>query len=97
MDAADDLRGENAELRRRLEIAEGEIAVLRTEALARRAEVRSLVEALPAAASRRQLLTSMLNDARHHPDKGGVARRAVRKLGRAPRKALRLARARMHP
>ncbi len=83
------------ELRRRLELAEREIEVLRREALERRAEVRALAEALPAAMSRHALVMGMLRDVRHHPDKGGVARRAARKLGRAPRKALRLVRDRV--
>ena len=89
------LQAENAELRRRVELAEGEIAELRRDALARRAEVRSLAEAFPAAMSRHALVTGMLRDARHHPDKKGVAARAFRKLGRAPRKAVRLVRERL--
>ena len=89
------LQAENAELRRRVELAEHEIAQLRTDALARRAEVRSLAEAFPAAMSRHALLTGMLRDVRHHPDKKGAFGRAVRKLGRAPRKAARLVRERL--
>lgn len=84
------LRAENAELRRRVDLAEASIATLRDEALQRRTEVRALAEALPTAMSRHALVMGMLRDVRHHPDKAGVARRAVRKLGRAPRKALRL-------
>ncbi len=87
-----DLRAENAELRRRIAEVEQEIGVLRSEALARRAEVRAMAEALPAALSRHALVMGMLRDVRHHPDKSGVARRAFRKLGRAPRKAVRLTR-----
>ena len=86
----DALRAENAELRRRVELAEHEIQRLRTEALQRRAEVRSLAEAFPAAMSRHALVTGMLRDVRHHPDKVGAFRRGVRKLGRAPRKVARL-------
>ena len=89
------LRSENAELRRRVELAEAELTRLRTEALERRAEVRSLAEAFPNAMSRHALVTGMLRDVRHHPDKKGVAARAVRKLGRAPRKAARLLRERL--
>lgn len=89
---ADRLAAENAELRRRVEIAESQITVLRADALQRRSEIRSLAEAFPAAMSRHALITAMLRDVRHHPDKGGVTKRAVRKLGRAPRKALRLVR-----
>lgn len=89
------LRAENEELRRRVELAEAELAHLRTEALERRAEVRSLAEAFPVAMSRHALVTGMLHDVRHHPDKKGVVIRAVRKLGRAPRKAVRLVRERL--
>jgi hypothetical protein len=85
------LRAENRELRRRVAEAESAIATLRAEALERRAEVRSLAEALPTAMSRHALVTGMLRDVRHHPDKKGVVLRAFRKLGRAPRKALRIA------
>ena len=88
----DPLEAENAELRRRVERAEEQIEVLRAEALARRAEVRSLAEALPAALSRHALVTGMLRDVRHHPDKRGVAQRGLRKLGRAPRKVVRILR-----
>ncbi len=88
----DPREAENAELRRRVERAEEQIEVLRAEALVRRAEVRSLAEALPAALSRHALVTKMLRDVRHHPDKRGVVQRGVRKLGRAPRKAVRLLR-----
>jgi chromosome segregation ATPase len=86
----DRLSAENAELRRRVDAAEQQIATLRDEALARRAEVRAMAEALPTAMSRHALVTGMLRDVRHHPDKAGVLGRAVRKLGRAPRKAARL-------
>ena len=84
------LRAENTELRRRVELAEREIATLRAEALERRREVRALAEALPTAMSRHALVTGMLRDVRHHPDKKGVLARAVAKLGRAPRKAVRV-------
>ncbi len=86
----DRLSAENAELRRRVDTAEQLIATLRDEALARRAEVRAMAEALPTAMSRHALVTGMLRDVRHHPDKAGVFGRAIRKLGRAPRKAVRL-------
>ncbi len=89
------LQAENAELRRRVEQAEREIAVLRDEAVQRRAEVRSLAEAFPAAMSRHALVMGMLHDVRHHPDKRGVLSRGVRKLGRAPRKAVRIVRERL--
>jgi chromosome segregation ATPase len=101
-DATDDLdelgrvRAENDELRRRIAEVDEEIEVLRAEALERRAAVRELAESLPTAISRRTLLRQMAGDLRHHPDKAGVVRRALAKLARAPRKLVRLGRARLH-
>jgi len=89
-----DLERENAELRRRLAVAEGTLGEMQAEALARRAEVRALAESLPTAMSRHALLRSMAHDALHHPDKAGVVKRAIAKAGRAPRKAVRLLRER---
>jgi hypothetical protein len=89
-DDVERLTAENAELRRRVEAAEAAIATLRTEALQRRADVRALTEALPKAMSRRTVARALVRDAGSHPDKTGVATRAVRKLGRAPRKAVRI-------
>jgi chromosome segregation ATPase len=89
------LQAENDELRRRIDLAQQQIDGLRAEALQRRAEVRSLAEALPTAISRHALVMGMLHDVRHHPDKAGVLGRAIRKLGRAPRKAVRLAKQRL--
>lgn len=83
------LRTENDDLRTRIGLAEEALATLREEAMRRRAEVRSLVEDLPAAMSRRTMVTAMLRDVRHHPDKSGVVRRALAKVGRAPRKIAR--------
>jgi hypothetical protein len=89
-----DLERDNAELRRRLTVAESALADMRAETLERRAEVRALAESLPTAMSRHALLRSMARDARYHPDKAGVAKRAIAKAGRAPRKAVRLVRER---
>jgi hypothetical protein len=94
MPTEDELLAENTELRARLAEARAEIDVLRAEALERRAELRVLAERLPVAMSRRVLLRSMVSEAFHHPDKRGVAVRGVRKLGRAPKKAVRIARGR---
>ena len=88
------LRTENAELRRRVDVADSAIEELRHAALARRTEVRRMAEALPAEVSRHALIRSALTDVRRHPDKRGVALRAIRKLGRAPGKMLRIARRR---
>lgn len=82
------LQRENAELRARVEAAEAAIAELRAEALQRRQDVRDLVADLPAAMSRKTLLTQVARDAVRHPDKKGVAVRAVNKARRALRKAL---------
>jgi hypothetical protein len=86
------LRAENAELRRRVGEVDAAIDILREEALERRAAVRELAEALPTAMSRHALLTQMVHDVRHHPDKPGIIRRGLAKLGRAPAKVARLAR-----
>lgn len=86
------LRDENEELRRRVDAANALIQQLRFEAIARRSEVRALAEAFPAAMSRHALVRQMTSDVVHHPDKVGVLRRAIAKLGRAPRKLLRMVR-----
>ncbi len=82
----DRLRAENAELRRRLDVVDAELVGLRDDALARRTEVRQLAESLPTAVSRRALVVQMTKDAVAHPDKAGLATRAVRKVARAPRR-----------
>jgi hypothetical protein len=84
-----ELRAENDELTRRLELVDAELRQLRDETLARRAEVRALAEALPLAVSRRTLLGQMVRDVMGHPDKGRMTGRAVRKVGRAPGKLVR--------
>ena len=86
----DQLRSENAELHRRIEVVRAEIDELRAESLKRRDEVRRLVADLPTVVSRRTVVREMLCEGANHPDKPGVLGRALRKLGRAPRKALRL-------
>ena len=84
------LRSENAELRRRIDEVRAEIDELRAESLQRRAEVRALVADLPTVVSRRTVVRQMFREGASHPDKSGVLGRALRKLGRAPRKALRM-------
>jgi hypothetical protein len=76
------LRTENADLRHRVIAAEVAIDELRTEALARRQEVRALVADLPVAMSRKTLLRQVASDALHHPDKKGVVVRIVNKIRR---------------
>jgi FtsZ-binding cell division protein ZapB len=88
-DEVERLRAENEQLRHRVDEAERALSALKTEALARRAEVRAFAEELPAAMSRRAVVSGLLRDLVHHPDKPGVIRRAVAKLGRAPRKLAR--------
>jgi chromosome segregation ATPase len=84
------LRAENDLLRTRVDEAERALSALKSEALARRTEVRALAEELPAAMSRRAVVSGLLRDLVHHPDKPGVIRRGLAKLGRAPRKLARM-------
>ena len=85
----DELEAENAELRRRIDLVDCELDDLRAESFQRRQEVRTLAESLPAAESRKVLVTQMVNDLRHHPDKKRMAGRAWQKLLRGPRKLAR--------
>ena len=85
----DRLRTENADLLQRVTAAETAIAELRTDALARRQEVRALVAELPVAMSRKTLLRQVAKDAISHPDKKGVAVRIVDKARRTVRNAVR--------
>ena len=89
-DELDHLRSENAELHRRLETTRGEIDELRADALQRRDEVRQLVADLPTVISRRAVVREMVREGVNHPDKPGVFGRGLRKIGRGPRKAIRL-------
>ncbi len=61
----------------------------------RRAELRAVLDDLPAALSRRALVTAAITDARAAPDKGAIVARGVRKLGRIPGAAWRRVRARI--
>lgn len=90
-----DVERDNVELRRRLAVAEAALAEMRIETLHRRAEVRDLAESLPSVVSRQTMLRSIAHDLRYHPDRSGIAKRAVAKAGRAPRKAIRLVRERL--
>jgi uncharacterized small protein (DUF1192 family) len=86
----DHLRSENVELRRRIEVVQAEIDELRAESLQRRDEVRQLVADLPTVVSRRTVVREMLREGANHPDKSGVFGRGLRKIGRGPRKVVRL-------
>lgn len=55
----------------------------------RRAELRRLAAAVPAALSRRALVAGLVDDLRHAPNRGEIARRGARKLLRAPAALLR--------
>ena len=50
----------------------------------RRAELRAVLDDLPAALSRRALVTAVITDAREAPDKGAIVARGLRKLARIP-------------
>ncbi|HEY4331813.1 MAG TPA: hypothetical protein VGM78_04565 [Ilumatobacteraceae bacterium] len=88
-DEIDALRAENADLRQRVAAAEDAIVEMRADALARRQQVRDLVADLPVTMSRKTLLRQVWRDAVTHPDKRGVVVRAVNKLRRGVRKAIR--------
>ena len=64
---------------------EERLAELAAASDARRAELRAVLDDLPAALSRRALVRSAAVDLRHAPDKADVVRRAVKKVGRSVR------------
>lgn len=51
----------------------------------RRRELREMASELPAALSRRALVSGVLTDLRHAPNKGAIARRGFSKLARSPK------------
>jgi hypothetical protein len=61
----------------------------------RRAELRAVLDDLPAALSRRALVSAVITDARTAPDKGAIFTRGLRKVGRMPAAAWRRVRARL--
>jgi hypothetical protein len=61
---------------------------------ARRAELRAVLDDLPAALSRRALVAAAITDARSAPDKGAIVTRGLRKIARMPAAAWRRVRAR---
>lgn len=69
-------------------LAPGEIEA-RLDALerasdARRAELRRVLDDLPAALSRRALVIAAVDDLRSAPNKGAIVMRGLRKIGRIP-------------
>lgn len=60
----------------------------------RRAELRRVLDDLPATLSRRALVSAAVEDLRTAPDKGAIVVRGLRKLGRIPGSLWRRARAR---
>jgi len=61
------------------------LEALERESDRRRAELQRLAAQLPAAVSRRAVARAALNDVVRAPDKLGIVRRGLRKIGRAPR------------
>jgi hypothetical protein len=55
----------------------------------RRAELLEIAAQLPEALSRRTILRKIAGDIRHAPDKGDIAGRGVRKVGRTAGQAVR--------
>ena len=62
---------------------EEQLDALQRASEARRAELREIAAQLPEALSRRTLLRKLAGDIRHAPEKGDIAGRAVRKVGRS--------------
>ncbi len=71
------------------------LSELEAQSDARRRELRALAEQVPAAISRRALLRAAVADLRDAPNKGEIASRGARKLGRAPIAAARRVRDRL--
>ena len=80
-----------------LDLAEVEARLVALEAASdhRRAELRAQLDDLPAALSRRALLSAAVTDLRAAPDKGAIIVRGFRKIGRIPGAVWRRARIRL--
>ncbi len=63
---------------------EARLGELEAASDARRAELRAVIDELPAAISRRGLITAAVADLRDAPNKGEIVVRATRKVGRIP-------------
>ena len=78
-------------------IIEERLTALEAASDQRRADLRAVLDDLPAALSRRTLVSAVITDARTAPDKGAIVTRGLRKLGRMPAAAWRRARSRLAP
>ena len=67
-----------------LEAVEERLVALERASDERRAELRRRLEDLPAALSRRALVSAAWADLRAAPDKGMIVARGMRKIGRIP-------------
>ena len=78
-----------------LEAVEARLVALERASDERRAELRHRLDDLPAALSRRALLSAAWTDLRAAPDKGMIVTRGMRKIGRIPGAVWRRVRARL--
>lgn len=78
-------------------IIEERLTALEAASDQRRADLRAVLDDLPAALSRRTLVSAVITDARTAPDKGAIVTRGLRKFGRMPAAAWRRARSRLAP
>ena len=77
---------DRADLAHRVRAVERRLDELEAASLERSAEVRALVDGLPAAVSRRALVAATVDDLRRAPGRAGLALGAIRRaLGRARR------------
>jgi len=74
---------------------EARLAALERASDERRAELRQRLDDLPAALSRRALVSAAVTDLRAAPDKRGIVTRGLRKVGRIPGAVWRRVRSRL--
>lgn len=67
-----------------VEEVEARLVALEQESDRRRAAIRERLDDLPAALSRRALVSAAVTDLRAAPDKGAIVNRGLRKIGRIP-------------
>ena len=65
---------------------EDELNALHRVSEERTAELKAIAAQLPAVVGRRAMIRSLVGDVRANPNKGEIAERGARKLGRIPRK-----------